>query len=129
MGTLTYSGDWERGVEMAERAMALNRIIPVGIGSFLLHALRKHDQALLVERINMPATFILTWLAAVYADLGRYAARDSIKDLLARAPDYATRTLRDGNNMACARSDIVEKLVEDLRIKPKFRTLLKQICP
>src|SRR5207249_676980 len=87
----------------------------------LFHAYRSgnYDQALeIAERINQPSNFYSHMaLAAVYARLGKMdAARDSIKDLLARAPDYATRMRSEMGTIWHVRDpDLVEKLVEDLR--------------
>jgi TolB-like protein len=123
MGTLTaYSGDWERGVEIAARAMALNPDHPGWyhfVSFFHAYHSGNYDQALeIAERINMPSNFYSHMtLAAIYARLGKVnAARDSIKDLLAMAPDYATRVRSEMGTIWHVRDpDLVEKLVEDLR--------------
>ena len=91
---IAYDGDWERGCELAERALRLNPHYPGWYRLvFFFDAYRKGDyrSALNIAlRVNMPS-FWRTHLAlaCVYGQLGeREAAQDSVRKLLAIRPDF-----------------------------------------
>ncbi len=91
-----YSGDWEAGCALVDRARQLN---PRHIGScwypLAHHALRQKEYSKALEyalRINMPGQF---WthlvLAVAHAELGHAAeASAAVGELLALEPDFAT---------------------------------------
>jgi TolB-like protein len=123
LGLLTaYSADWERGVQMAEHAMTLNPDHPgwYRFASFF-HSFRSqnYDRALeIAEQINMPSLlYSHVALAAVYGQLGKLdAARNSLKEILTRVPDFASE-VRDelGGRWLVRDPDLVEQVIEGLR--------------
>lgn len=95
MGTmLAYSGDWERGCALVERAMQLNPGYPGWyLFPFFYNAYRQRDYrgALGVAlKINLPGFFaVYEVLAAVYGQLGeRDAARQSLNEMLKLIPNF-----------------------------------------
>ena len=97
-----YSGDWQRGCELIERAMRLN---PRHAGwywyPFVHNAYRQGDYPRALDyalRLNLPGQF---WthlvFAMVHGQLGNLeAAADALRDLMALKPDFpvtATRLL------------------------------------
>jgi eukaryotic-like serine/threonine-protein kinase len=96
MGILiAYTGDWERGCALVERAMELNPHHP-GWYRFAAfsHAFRTGDYRAALDvalRFNMPSYFYTHMaLAAAYGKLGdREAAGRSLRELLAVKPDIA----------------------------------------
>jgi TolB-like protein/Tfp pilus assembly protein PilF len=120
MGLLiAYSGEWERGCELAEKGLRLNPNLPGMYNYTAWHdAYRKEDyqRALdLALKLNTPDSFYQhAVLAMCYAQLGEMdAARRSIQDMLAIKPDYGqvARQLHG----KWIQPDLVEKLVEGLR--------------
>jgi TolB-like protein/Tfp pilus assembly protein PilF len=95
LGMLTaYSGDWERGCAMVERAMQLNsHHLSWYWFPFFFNAYRKGDYqgalnfALKINTAGFFFTYIA--LAAVYGKLGQAdAAREAARELLALRPDF-----------------------------------------
>ncbi|MCU0257025.1 MAG: hypothetical protein MUF60_09785 [Vicinamibacterales bacterium] len=96
MGILmAYSGNWERGCALAERAMQLNPHHPGWYRFAAFHdAYRQrnfHAALDLALAFNIPGYWPThAALAAVYGQLGeREAARGAIRELLALRPDIA----------------------------------------
>jgi TolB-like protein len=97
LGMLTaYSGDWERGCALAERAMQLNSHHP-GWYWFpsAFNSYRKNDYRGALDvalKINMRGLWGANILfAAAYGQLGNHdAARDAVRELLALSPNFAT---------------------------------------
>jgi TolB-like protein/Flp pilus assembly protein TadD len=98
MGILTaYSGDWDRGVALAEEALTLNPHHPgwYRFGQFWMHY-RKHEypEALSAARmINMPTYFYYhATLACAFGQLGRIEeAQRSVQELLKTNPDFPAK--------------------------------------
>jgi TolB-like protein len=96
LGMLTaYSGDWERGCALAERAMQLNSHHP-GWYWFpsAFNSYRKNDYRGALDvalKINMRGLWGANILfAAAYGQLGNHdAARDAVRELLALSPNFA----------------------------------------
>jgi Flp pilus assembly protein TadD len=96
LGMLTaYSGDWERGCALAERAMQLNSHHPGWYwfpSAFDGYRRGDYPGALDVAlKINMRGLWGAdVLLAAAYGQLGNHdAAHDSIRELLALSPNFA----------------------------------------
>ena len=120
MGFLTaYSGDWEHGCEMVERARSLNPHHP-GWYWFppCFRAYREHDYRGALEfalKVNMPGFWRDSLaLAATYGQLSELEpARNKIRELLAVRPEFATTAREE-----CAKwwePEMVEHLLEGLR--------------
>jgi serine/threonine protein kinase len=90
---IAYSGDWERGCALAERAMQLNPHHP-GWYRFplALNAYRQHDyqRALdLLLKVNMPGFWRTQLMLAVSRALGELAAaRSAVQELLTIRSDF-----------------------------------------
>jgi TolB-like protein len=89
-----YSGEWQRGCELIERAMKLNPRHPGWYWYPLVHnayRLRDYERALdCALRVNLPEQF---WtpavLAMAHAQLGNHAlASKAVRDLLALKPGF-----------------------------------------
>jgi serine/threonine protein kinase/tetratricopeptide (TPR) repeat protein len=113
------SGDWERGIALAEAALRLNPHHP-GWYWFapFRNAYRKGDYqgALsIVLKINMPGYFLpYAFTAAVYGQLGmREPAQNSIHQLLALRPDFAATARAQFGKTYDA--ELVEHLIDGLR--------------
>jgi serine/threonine protein kinase len=96
LGTLiAYTGDWERGCALAERAMQLNPQHPGWYWfPLVLNAYRQRDypRALeLVFKVNMPGFWRTQLMLAVsQAQLGELgAARNAVQELLRIRPDFS----------------------------------------
>ena len=96
MGVLTaYSGDWEHGCAMVERAAQLNPRHPGWYWFPLFYnAYRKGDYSAALAaalKINLPHFFYShAVLAAAYGQLGNdEAAREAVRALVALRPDFA----------------------------------------
>ena len=96
LGALTsYSGDWERGSALVERALDLNPRHPGWYWFPLFYkAYREEDYRGAVNialKINLPAFFVThEALAAAYGQLGESdAASKSLREMLRLKPDYA----------------------------------------
>jgi TolB-like protein/Flp pilus assembly protein TadD len=116
---LAYSGEWDAGCALAERATQLNPHHP---GWYWLpvvwNAYRQHDGQRaqdLVLKINMPGLWTAQIaLAAVYSQLGETAlARDAVRDLLVLRPDFAANGPEELAKLF--QPDLVEQLIADLR--------------
>ena len=96
LGTLTaYSGEWEKGCAMVQRALQLNPRHP-GWYRFALFAdaYRRRDYRGAVEialKLNLPDFYVThEVLAAAYGQIGeRESAAKALKELLRLRPDYA----------------------------------------
>ena len=91
---IAYSGDWERGCELAARARQLNPHHP-GWYWFppFFDAYRKHEYRDALDfalKVNMPGFWRTNMaLAAAYGQLGeREAANNAVRELLAVRPDF-----------------------------------------
>jgi TolB-like protein/Flp pilus assembly protein TadD len=116
---LAYSGDWEQGCAVVERAMQLN---PNHAGWYwsplAMNAYRQGDGKHALEcalKANMPGlwTVALT-LAAIYSQLGEMEkARAAVRDLLAARPNFATAPRDDLDKWW--QPEMVEQILSDLR--------------
>ena len=116
---IAYSGDWEAGCELAERATQLNPNHP---GWYWLpmvwNAYRQHDGQRALEfavKINMPGlwTAQLT-LATVYSQLGEMAlARIAVQDLLAIRPNFAAQVQQELAKLW--QPELASQMLADLR--------------
>ncbi len=93
---IAYSGDWERGCLLVERARRLNPYHPgwYWVPSFF-DAYRKRDYRAALDfalKVNMPGFWRTNFaLATAYGQLGeREAAHNALRELLALRPDFAT---------------------------------------
>ena len=92
---IAFSGDWERGCELAERGRELNPNYPGWYWAVQFHnAYRNRDYAgartFLLKSKNVPANVLLgTMLAAVLGQLGeREAAGKALRELLDLNPEW-----------------------------------------
>ena len=115
-----YSGDWERGCGLIERAMKLNAQHAGSYWFPLAHdAYRRRDYAATLEyalRLNLPGQF---WthelLARAHAQLGNYtAAAQALGDLLALRPDFPVNGRQEIEKWFLE-SSVVEHMIEGLR--------------
>ncbi len=116
---IAYSGDWEAGCELAERATQLNPNHP---GWYWLpmvwNAYRQHDGQRALEfavKINMPGlwTAQLT-LATVYSQLGEMAlARNAVQDLLAIRPNFPAQVQQELAKLW--QPELASQMLADLR--------------
>ncbi len=118
--TLAFSGEWERGCTMVERARALNPNHPGWYWyATFLDAYRKGDYrgALdLALKMNLPGVSLVeVALAASHGQLGDAdAAGCAVQDLLALKPDYAAVAHAELGKWFDA--DITERLIDGLRM-------------
>ncbi|MGC2476177.1 MAG: protein kinase [Candidatus Sulfotelmatobacter sp.] len=114
-----YSGDWERGCALAERATQLNPNhpgwywLPLVINSYRQqHGERALQHAL---KINMPGLWTAqVALTVVNSQLGKMdQARSALRNLLAARPDFAARAQEDLS--IWWQPDMVEQMLGDLR--------------
>jgi TolB-like protein/Tfp pilus assembly protein PilF len=116
---IAYSGDWEYGCAMVERAAGLNPRHPGYYWFPLFHnAFRKGDyrEAVAVAlRINMPHFFYThAVLAAAYGKLEEHdAASNTVRELLALRPDFAATARAEFGKWYSP--EHVEQLVDGLR--------------
>ena len=120
MGLLmAYSGEWEHGCAMVERAAQRNPHHPGWYWfPFFYNAYRKgdyHGALAIALKINLPHFFYTHLvIAATYGQLAEHeAAREALRDLLVLKPDIVL-SARD----ALARwypPDLVERLIDGLR--------------
>ncbi|UCF38486.1 MAG: protein kinase [Acidobacteriota bacterium] len=121
MGILmAYSGQWDEGCALAERAMRLNPHHPGWFRfSIFLNAFRQKDYSAALDialKINMP-TYYFTHasLASVYGKLGdRRAARQAVAELLAQKPDFGA-TAREEWERWVGPGELLEELIDGLR--------------
>lgn len=98
---MSYGGDWDRGVELAERAMSLNPNHPgwYGFGIVFNHLrLGEYETALeRALRVNLPMCFADPYVrAVVYAYLGRSReAKRAAEEFAALWPDGDLATFRE----------------------------------
>ncbi|MBV9887328.1 MAG: protein kinase [Acidobacteria bacterium] len=116
---LAYSGDWERGCALAERATQLNANYPSWyVFAMIVNAYRLGDaqRALdLMLRVNMPGLWTAhMMLAAVAAQAGDLVqARAALQRLLNLRPDFGAIAREELSKWW--QPDIVEQLIGDLR--------------
>jgi len=116
---LSYSGDWERGCALMERARSLNPNHP-GWYWFppFFNAYRKGEYREALEfalKVNMPGFWRNELaLAATYGQLGELEmARSAARELLAARPEFATAAREECRKWWDA--DLVEQVIEGLR--------------
>lgn len=116
---LAYSGDWERGCALAERAIQLNPNHPGWYWfPLILNAYRQRDyqRALdLALKVNMPGFWRTQFMLAVSnAQLGELdAARNAVRELLAIRPDFPAVGRDELKKWWDA--ELIEHLIEGLR--------------
>jgi serine/threonine protein kinase/tetratricopeptide (TPR) repeat protein len=116
---IAFSGDWERGCFLAERATQLNPNHPGWYWfpmCFNAYRLRDYRRALeIVLRVNLPEFWrTQLTLAAVYGQLGELdAARNAVQELLKIRPHFATVGRIELNKWWDA--ELIEHLVDGLR--------------
>jgi TolB-like protein/Tfp pilus assembly protein PilF len=116
---ISYSGDWERGCALMEKARSLNPNHP-GWYCFppFFNAYRQGDYRAALEfalKVNMPGFWRNELaLAATYGQLGELdLARNAAQDLLAARPDFSTMAREE-----CSKwwqPDLVEQIIDGLR--------------
>ncbi len=98
---LAYSGEWERGCELAQLALRLN---PHGPGwywfAMVLDAYRKRDYRAALDfalKVNMPGLWRTNMvLAAIYGQLGEQdAARGAVRQLLEIKPNFTVEARQE----------------------------------
>jgi TolB-like protein/cytochrome c-type biogenesis protein CcmH/NrfG len=116
---IAYSGDWERGCALAERAMQLNPNhpgwywFPVASNAYRQ---RQYERALdLVLKVSMPGFWrTQLMLAATYGQLGEpIAAGNAIRELLKLRPDFAVMARAELKKWYD--DELIEHLIEGLR--------------
>ncbi len=116
---IAYSGDWERGCALAERAMQLNPHHPGWYWfPLILNAYRQRDyqRALdLALKVNMPGFWRTQLMLAVSnAQLGELeAARNAVRELLTIRPDFPVIGREELKKWWDA--ELIEHLLEGLR--------------
>jgi serine/threonine protein kinase/tetratricopeptide (TPR) repeat protein len=115
---IAYSGDWERGCALAERAMQLNPHHPGWYWfPLVLNAYRQRDYRRALElglRVNMPGFWRTQLVLAVCnAQLGEmHAAQSAVQELLKIRPDFALIGRSELNKWWDG--EMVEHLIEGL---------------
>ncbi len=114
-----YSGDWELGCTLAERATQLNPNHPGWYWlPLVIDAYRQHDGERALQRalkINMPGLWTAqVALAVVNSQLGKMdQARSALRALLAARQDFATRAREDLS--IWWQPELVDQMLGDLR--------------
>jgi TolB-like protein/Tfp pilus assembly protein PilF len=114
-----YSGDWERGCALAERATQLNPNHPGWYWlPLVLNAYRQHDGERALQhalKINMPGLWTAqVALTVVNSQLGKMdQARSALRNLLAARPDFVARAQEDLR--IWWQPEMVEQMLGDLR--------------
>ncbi len=114
-----YSGDWERGCSLAERATQLNPNHPGWYWlPLVINAYRQHDGERALQhalKINMPGLWTAqVALTVVSSQLGKMdQARSAMRALLAARPDFAARAQQDLS--IWWQPEMVEQMLGDLR--------------
>jgi TolB-like protein/tRNA A-37 threonylcarbamoyl transferase component Bud32 len=118
---MSYSGNWQRGRELMERAMVLNPRHPGFLWYPLVHdAYRQKDYSRALNyalRVNLPGQF---WthlvLAMVHGQLGnRDAAARALEELLAIYPDFSAHARQEIEKFFYAQRAHAEHVIEGLR--------------
>jgi serine/threonine protein kinase/tetratricopeptide (TPR) repeat protein len=118
---MCYSGNWQRGRELMERAMVLNPRHPGFLWYPLVHdAYRQKDYSRALDyalRVNLPGQF---WthlvLAMVHGQLGnRDAAARALQELLAIYPDFPEHARQEIDKFFYAQPAHAEHVLEGLR--------------
>jgi TolB-like protein/Flp pilus assembly protein TadD len=113
-----YSGDWERGCALAERATELNPNHPGWYWlPLVINAYRQHDGERALQhalKINMPGLWTAqVALTVVNSQLGKMdQARNALRALLAARPDFAARAREDLS--IWWQPEMVEQMLGDL---------------
>jgi TolB-like protein len=116
---IAYSGDWERGCALAERAMQLNPHHPGWYWfPLILNAYRQRDYERardLALKVNMPGFWRTQLMLAVSnAQLGELeAARNAVRELLAIRPDFPV--IGHDELKKWWDAELIEHLLEGLR--------------
>ncbi len=114
-----YSGDWERGCALSERATQLNPNHPGWYWlPLVINAYRQHDGERALQhalKINMPGLWTAqVALTVVNSQLGKMdQARSALRNLLAARPDFAARAREDLS--IWWQPEMVEQMLGDLR--------------
>ncbi|MGC1647242.1 MAG: protein kinase [Candidatus Sulfotelmatobacter sp.] len=114
-----YSGDWERGCALAERATQLNPNHPGWYWlPLIINAYRQHDGERALQhalKINMPGLWTAqVALTVVNSQLGKMdQARCALRNVLAARPDFAARAQEDLS--IWWQPEMVEQMLGDLR--------------
>ena len=114
-----YSGDWERGCALAERATELNPNHPGWYWlPLVINAYRQHDGERALQhalKINMPGLWTAqVALTVVNSQLGKMdQAHAALRALLAVRPDFAARAQEDLS--IWWQPEMVEQMLGDLR--------------
>ena len=114
-----YSGDWDRGCALAERATQLNPNHPGWYWlPLVINAYRQHDGERALQhalKINMPGLWTAqVALTVVSSQLGKMdQARSAMRALLAARPDFAARAQQDLS--IWWQPEMVEQMLGDLR--------------
>ncbi len=117
-----YAGEWERGIELTNKAMQLNPHHPgwYRFASFF-HAYQqsRYEEALdIAQKIDMPDYFASRYaLAASHAQLGHVeAAREHAKEILRLYPDFETSLQHDHlDKWLYAQDGLSEHIIEGLK--------------
>ncbi len=116
---IAYSGDWDAGCALAERATQLNPNHPGWCWlPMALNAYRQHEAQRALEfvlRINMPGLWTVQLaVTAIYSQLGEIElARTAFRHLLVLRPELATNAPEELAKMW--QPEMVEQLLADLR--------------
>jgi len=119
---MAFAGNWERGFEWTDMAIALNPVHPSWyyFAHVYPHYLQGNYEAALEDahKINMPGFY---WyhivLAASSAQMGQKdLAAQAVEDLLTAYPGFTLRTLRDELRIWNFRDEHIEPLVDGLRM-------------
>ena len=114
-----YSGDWERGCGLAERATQLNPNHPGWYWlPLVINAYRQHDGERALQhalKINMPGLWTAqVALTVVNSQLGKMdQARSALRNLLAARPDFVAQAQEDLS--IWWQPEMVEQMLGDLR--------------
>ena len=114
-----FSGDWERGCALAERATQLNSNHPSWYWfAMIVNAYRQRDSQRALEfilRVNMPGFWITQMiLTVIYSQIGDLDhARAALRDLLNIRPNFAA--IAHAELSKWWQPDLVEQMMGDLR--------------
>jgi TolB-like protein/Tfp pilus assembly protein PilF len=116
---IAFSGDWERGCELAERARQLNPNHPAWYWAVpFLDAYRKGDyrsaRTFLLKGHQQGHFFVQALIAAVQGQLGEREAADKVlREVLAQKPDFPLTARDDFGKWYLP--ELVEQLIDGLR--------------